>query len=241
MKYKLDCHMHTIAAGHAYSTVKDYVEQAKEIGLELIAITEHTPDMPGATHIFFFNNMKIIPDEIKGVRVLKGAEANIINLEGSIDIEKEVQEAMDIIIASVHPPCFGYSLGTDLTETYKKAMRNPQITIIGHPDDGRFEVDYEALVKEAKATGTLLEVNNSSLKPTSFRSNARENYLKMLSYCKQYEVPIIIGSDSHFYTALGDFEYADALLNEVEFPEELIMNTSTEKFLHYLENRFTSL
>lgn len=232
MKYKLDCHMHTTAAGHAYSTIRDYVEQAKKIGLELIAITEHTPMMPGSTHVFFFHNMKVIPDVIDGIRVLKGAEANILNAQGEIDLEEEGLKGLDLVIASIHPPCFEGD--DDVTDTYINAMKNPYIRIIGHPDDGRFIMDYKVIVEEAKKQKKILELNNSSLKPTSFRVNARENYLEMLKYCKELEVPIILGSDSHFYTALGNFEQAEALLEEVDFPEHLVMNTSVEKFLKFL-------
>lgn len=237
MKYKLDCHMHTIASGHAYSTLKEYIDYAKEIGLELIAVTDHTPEMPGSTHIFYFHNLKIIPDVINGIRILKGAEVNIMNETGEIDMEEDCQQAMDLIIASVHPPCFGIDTIEEVTDTYINVMKNPNITIIGHPDDGRYKMDYDRLVKAAKEYNVLLELNNSSLKPTSFRMNSEENYKEMLKYCMQYEVPIIIGSDSHFYATLGDFEYADVLLKEVDFPDELIMNISTEKFLKYLEDK----
>lgn len=235
MKYKLDCHMHTFACGHAYSTVKEYIDRAKEIGLDLIAITEHTPEMPGSTHIFFFHNMKIIPDYVDGVRVLKGAEVNIMDREGHIDIQNEALAGLDIAIASIHPPCFGEGdESQDYTDVYLEVMKNPYITIIGHPDDGRFPVDYERLVEGAKKYGKLLELNNSSIKPTSFRMNSRENYMKLLKVCKEKQVPIIIGSDSHFYSTLGDFEMAEELLREVDFPDELIINTSIDKLLPYL-------
>lgn len=235
MKYKLDCHMHTFACGHAYSTVKEYIDRAKEIGLELIAITEHTPEMPGSTHIFFFHNMKIIPDYVDGIRVLKGAEVNIMNIKGDIDIENDALKGLDIAIASLHPPCYVEGGNDDYTEAYLNVMENPYITIIGHPDDGRYPIDYERLVEAAKKHGKILEVNNSSLKPTSFRMNAEENYRKMLEICKEKEVPIIIGSDSHFYSTLGNFDMAEALLEEINFPENLIINTSVEKLLPFLD------
>ena len=51
---------------------------------------------------------------------------------------------------------------------YEAVMKKPYVKIIGHPDDSRFPTDYERLVKMAKETGTLLELNNSSLRPASF-------------------------------------------------------------------------
>lgn len=226
--------MHTFACGHAYSTVKEYIDRAKEIGLDLIAITEHTPEMPGSTHIFFFHNMKIIPDYVDGVRVLKGAEVNIMDQEGTLDVDDDTLSKLDLVIASIHPPCYGLGEDEDYTDVYLKVMENPYVTIIGHPDDGRFPIDYKRLVAAAKKHGKLLELNNSSIRPTSFRMNAKENYYDMLEECKKQEVPVIIGSDSHFYSTLGNFELADALLKEVDFPEELVINTSVDKLLSYL-------
>lgn len=234
MKYKLDCHMHTYPSGHAYSTLKEYIDYAKEIGLELIALTDHTPTMPGSTHLFYFHNLKVIPDYVNGVRILKGAEVNIINTDGQLDLEDDVLEQLDLIIASIHPPCIELD-HEEIMKTYINTMNNPHVTIIGHPDDGRYKPDYEILVKTAKEKNKILELNNSSMKPTSFRLNSHENYKEMLHYCARYKVPIIIGSDAHFYTALGDFEYADALLKEVDFPEELIVNLSVDRLLDYIK------
>lgn len=61
---------------------------------------------------------------------------------------------------------------------------NPCINIIGHPDDGRYEVDYEALVQGAKEYGKILELNNHSMDLDCSRENAIENDTVMLNYCK---------------------------------------------------------
>ena len=108
-------------------------------------------------------------------------------------------------------------------------MENPLIHIIGHPDDGRYPVDYEQLAKKAKETGTVLEVNNGSLRPGGFRVDTRKNDLKMLEYCKKYEVPVTMGSDAHMDVDLADYSYALPVIEESHFPEELIVNTSLEK------------
>ena len=80
------------------------------------------------------------------------------------------------------------------------------VKIIGHPDDARYELDYEAIVKRAKEKNILLEVNNSSLNQGAFRPNARENYKELLDLCKEYKVKIILGSDAHICYQVGIFE-----------------------------------
>ena len=79
----------------------------------------------------------------------------------------------------------------------------------------------------------LLEVNNSSLLPTSYRGNPRESYEKMLAYCKEYQVPVIMDSDAHADNAVGNHSEAVNVLESVDFPEELIVNRS----LSYVKNR----
>ncbi|NLP46544.1 MAG: phosphatase [Epulopiscium sp.] len=238
MKFVLDTHCHTVSSGHAYSTAKELIEQAKAIGLELIAITDHAPMMPGSTHPFYFSNLSVIPSEISGVEVLKGVEVNILNTQGEIDLEESLLERLDIVIASFHPPC--YEMGSKEKNTYAliETMKNPYVNIIGHPDDSRFPLDYEAIVKAAKKYGVLLEVNNSSLRPGHFRSEgSRENITQYLSYCKKYEVPITVGSDAHFYLDVGNLQRAHHLLMEVGMPEELIVNTSVDLLKKFLKRK----
>ena len=129
----------------------------------------------------------------------------------------------------IHGPCYkGERTEEAITAAYLAAMENPLIHIIGHPDDGRYPVDYEQLAKKAKETGTVLEVNNGSLRPGGFRVDTRKNDLKMLEYCKKYEVPVTMGSDAHMDVDLADYSYALPVIEESHFPEELIVNTSAE-------------
>ena len=123
----------------------------------------------------------------------------------------------------------------EVTKAYIKICERDDIDIIGHPDDGRFPVDYEELVKAAKRTGTILEINNASLKPDGYRANSKENALRMLEYCKKYGAMIVLGSDAHFDTAIAEYPYAEEVIREVGFPEELIANTSLEKLTSSLK------
>ena len=114
-------------------------------------------------------------------------------------------------------------------------MENPWIDIIGHPDDGRFPVDYPTIVKKAKETGTLLELNNSSLRPGGFRQNTKENAIEMLRCCKELGAKIVLGSDAHVDAFIADCTWSESVLREVDFPEELIVNTSIVKLKEALK------
>ena len=230
MKYNsvLDLHTHTIVSGHAYSTLREMAKAASDKGLELLGITEHAPKMPGTCHLFYFDNLRIVPRELYGIELVLGSEVNILDAKGTVDLPQKTMEKLDIIIASLHTPCMEPGSRQENTEAYLNAMKNPCVNIIGHPDDGRYPVDYEQLAKKAKETGTVLEVNNGSLRPGGFRVDTRKNDLKMLEYCKKYEVPVTMGSDAHMDVDLADYSYALPVIEESHFPEELIVNTSAE-------------
>lgn len=236
MIIKADTHSHTIASGHAYSSLREMAKAGAKNGLEALAITEHAPQMPESCGTFYFSNFKVIPREMYGMKLLLGVELNILDEDGTIDLPEHLLKKMDIAIASIHTPCYRESRGIEAnTKAYINAMKNPYVDIIGHPDDGRFPLDYEMLVQTAKETGTLLEVNNSSLTPGGFRENTRENVIKMLELCKQYGVCITTGSDAHIDIEAGKFNYVYEVLKESDFPEKLVATTSFEKLLRCIK------
>ena len=235
MRVEIDTHTHTLASGHAYNTLNEMAQAAADKGLKGLAITEHAPEMPGTCHLFYFQNLRIVPRKKYGIELLLGTELNIMNARGEIDLPDSVLERLDIAIASIHMPCFKDERTIDnVTAAYEKVMEHPYVDIIGHPDDGRYEVDYEALVQGAKEYGKILEVNNHSLVPTSFRQNARENDVKMLKFCMKYQVPVVMDSDAHFDTHIAEFDAARGLLEELDFPEELVVNRSVNALRGYI-------
>ena len=230
----LDLHTHTIASGHAYNTLYEMARSAADKGVRLYGCSDHAPAMPGSCHEFHFVNFKVIPRELFGIHILMGCELNIMNYNGKIDLANRYLKRMDYAIASIHEPCYRSGTAKENTAAYLGAIANPYVNIIGHPDDGRFPIEYEPIVEAAARHHKLLEVNNSSLHPQSPRPQARENYLTMLELCKQYRVSIIMNSDAHIEADVGNHGLAMQLLEEVSFPEELVVNTSFEKLLPFI-------
>lgn len=234
MKDFLDLHTHTTASGHAYNSLYEMVRAAADRKLELFGCSDHAPQMPGSCHWFHFINFRVIPRRLFGTRVIMGAELNILDFEGHVDLTQDVLGKLDYAIASLHPPCIKAGTAEENTKAYLNAMKNRLIHIIGHPDDGRYPVDYETLVLGAKKYHKLLEINNSSLHPGSFRPGARENYTRMLTLCKEHQVPVIMGSDAHIAEDVGNHAFATALLEELDFPEELVANSNLDLLAEYL-------
>lgn len=229
----IDLHCHTIASGHAYSTLKENIDEAKSKGLKYVGVSDHAPNMPGSTHPFYFGNLGVIKEEINGVKVLKGIEANIMDFDGNIDIPKDVVGKLDYVIASFHPPCINPGNIHENTKAILNVMENEEVKIIGHLDDSRYPVDYDKVVVKAKETKTLLEINNSSLRPNSFRVGAIDNAKVLLNLCKKHGVKVILGSDAHIYYQVGSFENCTKILEEVNFPGNLVVNFNEEYIKEY--------
>ena len=236
-KYTIDTHTHTLVSGHAYNTIDEMAAYAFQTGVTHLAITDHAPKMPGSAGILYFSNMKIIPRVKNGVRIYMGCEANIMDYEGSIDLKEYGLKGCDVVIASLHIPCIRPGDIGQNTKALIKAMDNPYVNIIGHPDDSRYPVDYEQLVMAAKEKHVLLEVNNTSLNPDGPRQGAYENDIKMLKLCKQLGVCISIGSDAHIKESICNFDRAYKVLEETDFPEELIVNSDYRLYEEYIGRR----
>ena len=230
MKIIADIHTHTIASGHAYSTLKENIEQASLVGLDFLGISDHTPGMPNTTCEGYFHNLKVICNEITDIRILKGAEANIIDTRGCIDLPYETCERLDYVIASLHDLVIDDMGIIANTQAIIGAMTNPHVRVIGHPDDDRFPLDYKAIAAAAKVMRVALELNNSSLSPCSSRSGGIRNTRRLLEECARVGTKIMVGSDSHIWCSIGNFEYALSLLEECRFPHELVVNANRVHF-----------
>lgn len=234
MKIELDVHTHSLMSGHAYSTIQEMARAAADKGLRLLGITEHTPGIPGACELIYFRNLHVVPRLMYGVELMLGAEINILDSEGTIDMPDELMAKLDLRIAGIHSLCYTPATREENTAGVVKVIGNPHINIISHPGDGTALLDFEPLVIAAKEHRTLLEINNSSLNPIRHKTEAVGNNLEILRLCKRYEVPVILGSDAHISFDIANYEYLPPLLNETAFPEDLIINTSVEKFRNYL-------
>ena len=234
MKPLLDVHTHTVASGHAYSTIQEMAREAANRGLQILGITEHAPGIPGTCDPIYFRNLHVVPRQMYGVRLLLGSELNILDTTGALDLSEYYYKRLDIRIAGVHSLCWEGGTWEENTAGVVAAIRNPWTHIISHPGDGTADLLFEPLVLASKESQTLLEINNSSLNPLRNKDAAVANNLEILRLCKRYEVPVILGSDAHISFDIADYGFIWPLLAETEFPEALIMNDKPEQFLSYL-------
>lgn len=230
---KADIHMHTLVSGHAYGTIREMAFEASQKNLELIGISEHAPGIPGTVNPFYYGNLKVIPNKLYGVEVIHGCEINVLN-DGSLSLEQRYIDKLDYAIVGIHQQCYKNAGIEQNTLNLIQCMKNEKVHFVSHPDDDHTPLDYELLVKAAKQYKVALEVNNSSLVKKERRLNCYQNYQIMLSLCQQYDVPIIVSSDAHDPSWVGEFTLAVDLLNSLNFDENLVLNRDVKKLKDFI-------
>lgn len=237
-RYEFDIHTHTIASGHGSgATITDMVKSAAARNLKMLGISDHGPATLGGGRVSYFRNLKYAQRERLGVRMLYGAEANIINYEGKLDLDDSILEPLDYVIASMHRPTIKPGSAEENTAAYINAMKTPHVSIIGHCDDTKFPVDLFKLFEAAMEHHVLLEINNSSLSPEGYRGDTKFSDLILLNLSVYYNYPVLFSSDSHGTKHVGDFTYAADAARLAKVPRNLILNYSSKALLAFLAGK----
>lgn len=224
-------HTHTIASTHAYSTILENARVAKERGLKFLAITDHSEKSFGGPREWYFENLKTLPAEIDGVKILSGIECNILSSSGELDFPIGLKKNLDWVVASIHRNYFDSSIAS-ATETWLNVAEDKRVNVIAHSGSAEFTYDYEKVIPIFGKNHKLVEINNATF---NVRKGNLSNCKKIALMCKRCCVPVIVDTDSHFCTQVGDFSMALELLDEIDFPPELIVNADYERMNNYIK------
>ncbi|NLO89216.1 MAG: phosphatase [Clostridia bacterium] len=236
MRLVAELHLHTVASGHGYSTINEYVRAAKKKGIKMIAITDHGPALPGGPHLSYFGYLYILPKIEEDVQILVGVEANILDTKGSLDLPERYLERLDIVLAGFHPPCYEDRGVVENTKAMINVIKNPLVDIIVHPGNPAFPIDIKDVVAAAKEYGCLLEINNTSLSGGA-RKGSRSNCFAIAKALAEEKMLLAAGSDAHYVDRMGCFDDVIKLFKETGISEEQVLNTSTDKVMGYLKSR----
>jgi putative hydrolase len=235
LKIEVDTHTHSIASLHAYSTIDELVSGAVKNGLKGFVLTEHGPALQnGLPHPYYFGNLEVIPKEIRGVRLFRGVELNIMDEAGAVDLNAKYLKYLDFVMAGLHEACFAPDSIKTNTRAIIAALENPYIDCISHPGNPVYPADYAEVVKAAARLGKALEINNSSFK---VRKGSLENCKTVARLAKQYGCLLSCGSDAHYWTDVGRFDTALAVLTEAGVNENGIINSTMDGFTAFSERR----
>lgn len=201
----IDLHVHTMASGHAFCTLREVASSAGELGYSVIGITDHGPSMEGAATPGYFEMCERVPRSIGGVRILMGCELNILNSQGDVDLSVRCMSKQGILIAGLHArtPYPRYSSCQDNTRAIIEAMERFRIHVVSHPYRVRYPTNVEDLVNAACDCGTLLELNVSlfrSILRSTCDPSEHETVVhtrRMLDCLRREGASFVISSDAH--------------------------------------------
>ncbi|MCE0495343.1 phosphatase [Vibrio salinus] len=233
MRLVVDTHTHTYASGHAYSTIIENAKSAKSRGLSILCTTDHAGSMPGAPHYWFFANQKILPRFLEGVGIIRGCEANLLNVNGEIDLPPDALKHLDWVISSFHEPVFTPSTPKEHTDALLKVISNGLVDALGHLGNPNFDFDFDAVIKAAADNHVAVEINNSTLLGHSRRGSIDRCY-EIIDVAKQYGAYITTGTDAHFCESIGEFDKTRQLLTKVGIAPEQVITHSEKQFLDFL-------
>lgn len=226
-----DFHVHSEWSDGAHS-LEELAAAAKKKGYEYIVATDHSESLKVAGGL----NKKELKEKIaeirklnkrlKGMTLLAGTEVDILP-DGSLDIEEDMLQQLDIVVAAVHS---GFKQGKErLTKRIINAMKNKYVHLIAHPT-GRlmgvrdaYELDFEEVFRVARDTNTALEINAFPSRLDLNDINARR--------AKELGVMIALGSDTHTIDQLDDMIFGIAVARRGWLEKGDILNTFSLKGL----------
>ncbi len=239
---KIDLHIHTIASGHAHNTILEYINQAQKLGMDTIGISEHGPNNSETiVSEVYFLTIGRLPRIVNGIKILRGVEANIIDQNGNIDIIDDVIERLDYVMANFHDNTKYKDLGTEgNTDSMIKTINSGKVNIITHPFHTKiFNFNIERIVAEACKKNVLLEIDlqyiNKYLKRPKKYEECFKNIKKVIDLVKKYNKKIIVNSDSHNIWELGDDSYLEKIKDQVDLPDEMIINNYPDELFKILK------
>jgi DNA polymerase (family 10) len=242
IKGDLHCHIKWKGRDGGANSIEEMAEMAQKMGYEYLGIASHTKFLR-IEHGLNERELEQRDKEIDKLntryairntkfRILKGCEANILN-DGSIDIKDEALKKLDFVIAGIHS---NFKMPKEkMTERIIRAMKNPNVDIISHPT-GRliqrrdeYEIDFDKILKVAKETGTILEIN-------SYPERLDLNDVN-IKKAKEMGVKMVINTDAHHVDQMRFVEYGIAQARRGWAEKKDIINTQPlEKLLNFFKN-----
>ncbi len=234
MKIVADTHTHTVVSHHAFSTVLEMVKAAKQQGHVAIAITDHGPKMIDGAHEWHFFGMLELPEIIDGIRLIRGVEANIIDMQGNIDMDSFMLKQLEWNIVSFHEPIIAPTNEDEHTAAWEAVVKHPFTDVLGHCGNPRFSFDCEHIVKLCAKYEKIIEINSNSI---MFRKGSKERCAMIAKFCAKHGVSVVINSDAHFAMKVGVVDNAVNMLSDIKFPSELIINIEKNRFFDAIQHR----
>lgn len=234
---RADLHIHTLMSGHAFCTLNECIVTAHNLGLSLIAITDHGPAMQHSAHEGYFEMSARLPKFVDGLNVLFGCEMNILNESGDVDLSTKTMSGLDIVLAGLHArtPYSETGEAKNTTSIINAMMRHPEINMITHPFRADFPISVRDVAQAAKECNVILEINLAllleAIKCKDDRSFAVivDRTAELVSCIHSVGGRYLINSDAHCTNEIGidDIQY-ETLIAELGILPEYVLNNDLD-------------
>lgn len=234
MQVIADLHTHTLCASHAFHTALEMAAEAEKLGYRALALTDHAPSMPDSPHIWHFGNWNTMPRTIGNVTMLYGVEVNVMDTKGGLDLPDRMLATQDWVVASIHSPCIpGLLTEKEANRLWLGVAENPYVDCIGHSEQQHYRYDYDLVTKAFAKNNKVVELNGNSF---LVRKDGIPNMRALLKSCLKNGCRISLDTDAHSIRQLRDNMSAlFGLVEEIGFPQELIVNASVENLVSELK------
>jgi len=222
------------------SPIEEMVVTAIEIGHEYLVLTDHSPRLKVARGLSTerltrqLGVVRAINHHLEGhFRLLKGIEVDILD-DGALDQTEEMLDQLDVVVASVHS-----ALKMDasaMTRRMIAAVSNPHTNVLGHctgrlvtgargtRPQSRF--DAQAVFEACADNDVAVEINS--------RPERADPPDELIRLALEIGCRFSIDSDAHAPGQLDFVAYGCARAEELEIPEERVVNTwNLERLLEW--------
>jgi DNA polymerase (family 10) len=231
---KGDLHIHTDYS-HAIDSLDQIVQKAINMGLEYIAITDHSQSLAiaqGLKEDKLLEQVKEIQnldEDYPELRILTGTECDI-KADGSLDYSDDLLEQLDWVVASIH-----VGMQRDegiITNRIIDAIYNDNTRVIGHPT-GRliqrrnpYAVNLDKIFEAAREQDVFMEINCSPNRLDLRDVDTRR--------AKEAGVKLAIGTDAHSVSQMEFLPLGESVARRGWLEKEDIVNTwNIEKVLKF--------
>lgn len=234
MRITMDLHTHTVYS-HGTGSVEQNAKEARDKGLLLLGIADH-----GAAHTFYGVNarkMEAMRHDIDRVNaqlgrifVLQGVEGNLLDAQGTTDIDMLKQCRLDIALVGYHQGSLPRTvqalrfykkaalkspdIAKVVTNSLIRAMERYDVDAITHPGE-YLPVDARRLAQAARYHGVALEING-----------AHGTDAEILRIAHAEGARFIASSDAHEPRRVGDFSLALRCAAAAGIPASSVLNAA---------------
>ena len=232
---KGDLHVHSTYSDGA-SSIEEIAAAAQKRGYHYVAICDHSKSLKIAHGLDEsrlarqIEEIDRINETLKGFRILKGAEVDILS-DGRLDFSEKTLEKLDLVIASIHS---GFKQDKDkMTKRIIRAIENPRLDVFAHPS-GRllgardpYAVEIAEVMEAARRHGKALEINAYFERLDLDDLHCRK--------AKEMGIRLSIGTDSHRLDQMWMMSLGVAVARRGWLEKKDVLNTlSLKEILEWL-------